>query len=218
MPQVETVKGAVDTADLGRVLAHEHVANVTDWVQRDHPALSWSGRTREGVAAAIGRELARIKASGIDTLVDCTAMGHSRDVALVAAANAAVDINIVCATGLYTYDALPHFIERRPPSRTPDGALEDVLVGMFLTDIREGIQGTSIKAGIIKCATDKLGVTPNIDRILRAVAAAHRASGVPITTHTDVATRNGLEQQRIFAEEGVDLSRVVARRHSKALW
>ena len=34
-------------------------------------------------------------------------------------------------------------------------------------------------------------------------------TGVPISTHTHAATRRGLEQQRIFTEEGVDLSRVV---------
>jgi phosphotriesterase-related protein len=32
---------------------------------------------------------------------------------------------------------------------------------------------------------------------------------VPISTHTHAPTRRGLEQQRIFAEEGVDLTRVV---------
>jgi phosphotriesterase-related protein len=32
---------------------------------------------------------------------------------------------------------------------------------------------------------------------------------VPITTHTHAASRQGLAQQRILAEEGVDLSRVV---------
>jgi phosphotriesterase-related protein len=80
---------------------------------------------------------------------------------------------------------------------------------MFLRDIRDGIQGTGVKAAIIKCATDKAGVTPTIERILRATAAAHRESGAPIVTHTDAASRVGLDQQRIFREEGVDLSRVV---------
>jgi phosphotriesterase-related protein len=32
---------------------------------------------------------------------------------------------------------------------------------------------------------------------------------VPISTHTHAASRRGLEQQAIFAEEGVDLTRVV---------
>jgi phosphotriesterase-related protein len=48
-----------------------------------------------------------------------------------------------------------------------------------------------------------------VERVLRAVAEAHRRTGVPISTHTHAGTRRGLDQQRIFAEEGVDLSRVV---------
>ena len=80
---------------------------------------------------------------------------------------------------------------------------------MFVRDIEQGIADTGIKAAILKCATDEPGVTPGVERVLRAVAQAHRRTGVPISTHTHAGTRRGLEQQRIFAEEGVDLSRVV---------
>ena len=52
-------------------------------------------------------------------------------------------------------------------------------------------------------------MTPGVERVLRAVAQAHVRTGVPITTHTHAGTRRGLEQQRIFAEEGVDLPRVI---------
>jgi phosphotriesterase-related protein len=83
------------------------------------------------------------------------------------------------------------------------------MTDMFIRDIEQGIAGTGVKAGILKCATDTPGVTPGVDRVLRAVAQAHRQTGVPISTHTHAGTRRGLEQQRIFAEEGVDLSRVV---------
>jgi phosphotriesterase-related protein len=41
------------------------------------------------------------------------------------------------------------------------------------------------------------------------VAQAHRQTGVPISTHTHARSKRGLEQQRVFREEGVDLSRVV---------
>ena len=83
------------------------------------------------------------------------------------------------------------------------------MTDMFIRDIEQGIADTGIKAAILKCATDEPGVTPGVERVLRAVAQAHRHTGVPISTHTHAGTRRGLEQQRIFAEEGVDLSRVV---------
>ena len=83
------------------------------------------------------------------------------------------------------------------------------MTDMFVKDIEEGIAGTGVKAAILKCATDEPGVTPGVERVLRAVAAAHRRTGVPISTHTHANTRRGLEQQRIFSEEGVDLTRVV---------
>jgi len=83
------------------------------------------------------------------------------------------------------------------------------MVDMFVTDIEQGIKDTGVKAAILKCATDEKGVTHGVERVLRAVAQAHRATGVPISTHTHAATRRGLEQQNVFEEEGVDLSRVV---------
>ena len=45
--------------------------------------------------------------------------------------------------------------------------------------------------------------------MLRAVAHVHRETGVPISTHTHAASHRGRDQQRVFREEGVDLSRVV---------
>jgi len=81
---------------------------------------------------------------------------------------------------------------------------------LFVREIRDGIGDTGVRAGILKCATDTPGITPGVERVLRAVAQAHRRTGVPITTHTPTPPEPwGLEQQRILAEEGVDLGRVV---------
>ena len=81
---------------------------------------------------------------------------------------------------------------------------------LFVREIREGIGDTGVRAGILKCATDRAGITPGVERVLRAVAQAHRQTGTPITTHTPTPPQPwGLEQQRILAEEGVDLTQVV---------
>lgn len=205
MTTVETVRGPVDTASLGRTLAHEHVLNINAEIARDQPDLSWNG-DRAATLDKVVAELQDVVDSGISTIVDATAIGHGRDVATLQEINARVDLNIIVSTGIYTFDQLPHFFTYRRP--VEPGA-RDTLTEVFVRDITQGIAGTGVKAAIIKCATDRPGVTPNIDRVLRAVAAAHRETGVPITTHSRVADQNGLEQQRIFAEEGVDLSRVV---------
>jgi phosphotriesterase-related protein len=76
-------------------------------------------------------------------------------------------------------------------------------------EIEEGIGDTGVRAGILKCATDEAGVTPGVEKILRAVAQAHVRTGAPISTHTHAATRRGLDQLKIFAGEGVDPTRVV---------
>jgi phosphotriesterase-related protein len=208
MPKVATVRGDVDTETLGQTLMHEHILNITPEIEKEYPDLSWIGG-KDHVVRSVVETLREVKEHGIDTIVDCTALGHGRDIDAVRRINDQVDINIIVASGIYTYDHLPFFFLYGHPARTVDGKVEDILTDMFIRDITEGIAGSGVKAGVIKTATDRAGVTPNVERILRAVARAHRETGVPITTHTVVETRNGLDQQRIFAEEGVDLSRVI---------
>jgi phosphotriesterase-related protein len=120
---------------------------------------------------------------------------------------AATPVNIVVATGIYTYGDVPFwFHERRPARGRPE---TDPMVDFFVGDITVGVAGTGVRAGILKCATAERGLTPDVERILRAVAPAHRATGVPVTTHSVAALRNGLDQQRVFADEGVNLARVI---------
>ena len=117
-------------------------------------------------------------------------------------------INIIAATGVYTYNEVPMYFHFRGPGTILGGP--EPMTELFVREIREGIGDTGVRAGILKCATDRAGITPGVERVLRAVAQAHRQTGTPITTHTPTPPEPwGLEQQRILAEEGVDLSQVV---------
>lgn len=204
MSTVNTARGVIDAAALGVTLMHEHVFIMTTDVAQNYPEAWGADATRE--ADAINR-LNELKARGVDTIVDLTVLGLGRYLPRIARIAAATDINIVVATGLYTYNDLPMTFHFRGPGTALGGP--EIMTEMFVRDIEVGIADTGIKAAIIKCATDEPGVTPGVERVLRAVAQAHRQTGAPITTHTHAATRRGLEQQRIFAQEGVDLSRVV---------
>ena len=203
MPSVETVKGPVDVADLAQTLMHEHVFVLSPEIMQNYPEI-WDEELR--VKDAI-EKLTRLRSRGVTTIVDPTVIGLGRYIPRVQRIADQVDINIVAATGIYTYHEAPYYFHYRGPGTLFDGP--ELMADMFVKDIAEGIAGTSVKAGILKCATDEDGLTPGVERVLRAVALAHRRTGVPITTHTHVGTKRGLDQQRVFREEGVDLSRVI---------
>ncbi|WP_313674907.1 phosphotriesterase-related protein [Mycolicibacterium sp.] len=201
---VETVRGAIPTDALGVTLMHEHVFVLSPEIMANYPQAWGDEETREEQAVD---KLNALKAAGVDTIVDPTVIGLGRYIPRIQRVAARTDLRIVVATGVYTYNDVPMYFHFTGPGTALDGP--ETMVDMFVQDITEGIAGTGVKAAILKCATDEPGVTPGVERVLRAVAQAHRATGVPITTHTHAHTRRGLEQQRIFAEEGVDLSRVV---------
>jgi phosphotriesterase-related protein len=208
VPQVQTVRGAVDTAELGTTLMHEHVFVLTADVQQNYPD-EW-GSEDERVADAV-RRLTELAGRGVRTIVDPTVIGLGRYIPRIQRIAEQVDLNIVVATGCYTYEDVPFFFHHRGPALNAALGTEvpDPMVDMFVADIEEGITGTGVKAGLLKCAIDEPGMTRGVERVMRAVARAHRRTGVPITVHTHPASRTGLEAHRVLSDEGVDPRRVV---------
>ena len=201
MAQLETVRGPIDTADLGTTLMHEHVFILTTDVQANLPD-AWDEDTRVADAVAKLQVMADL---GVRTIVDPTVIGLGRNIPRIQRINEQVDINIVVATGIYTYDSVPFYFRTRLPR---DGGT-DPMVDLFVHDITEGIVGTGVKAGLLKCAIDQPGLTQDVERILRAVATTHNMTGTPITVHTHAESKQGLEVARVLADEGVDPHRVV---------
>ena len=108
VPQLNTVRGAIDTADLGVTLMHEHVFMlITRDRRRTTPRRGATKRKRE--ADAIDR-LNELKSRGVDSIVDLTVIGLGRYIPRIARIAAATDINIVVATGLYTYNDVPMYL------------------------------------------------------------------------------------------------------------
>ena len=196
MPQVQTLRGPIDTTDLGFTLMHEHVFVLGQGVPENFPSV-WDEEKEIANARA---KLAELAGLGVKTIVDLTVIGLGRDIPRLIKIVGEIPVNVIVATGVYTYNELPQYFQNRD---------EDAMAALFVKDITEGIQGTEVKAAILKCATDEPGLTPGVEKVLRAVARAHRSTGAPISTHTHPETKRGLEQQRIFKEEGVDLGRVV---------
>lgn len=209
MAQVQTVRGPVDTAELGQVLMHEHVFVLTADVQQNFPE-DW-GDEEERVSDAV-RRLTDLTTRGVRTIVDPTVIGLGRYIPRIQRiAEQVPDLNIVVATGCYTYEDVPFYFHYRGPALNEAVGAEvpDPMVDMFVKDIEEGIAGTGVRAAFLKCAIDAPGLTPGVERIMRAVAKAHRRTGAPITVHTHPTSKEGLKVQRVLGEEGVDPRRVV---------
>ncbi len=206
MTAVETVRGPVDTAELGTTLMHEHVFVLSTEHLQNYGADDWWDED-ERVADAV-EKLTALKALGVDTIVDPTVWGLGRSIPRIQRVAEQVDLNIIVATGLYTYDELPHQYEHRGPGLLFDLPV-DPMVTDFRRDVEAGIAGTGVKAAFLKCVVEAKGLTPGVERTLRACAAVHRETGAPITVHTSSPTQAGRIARQVFAEEGVDLTKVV---------
>src|SRR5512133_3358573 len=71
------------------------------------------GGTRSAASPARVAKLQRVRAAGIETLVDPTAVGLGRDIRRIQRVNEHVDLNIVVCTGVYAFMELPQFLRYR---------------------------------------------------------------------------------------------------------
>lgn len=200
---VNTVTGPIDSADLGRTLIHEHVF-VLGAEFRENYQYDWDEDAK--IAEAID-DLRELNSLGIDTIFDPTVLGLGRYLPRIQRIAEQIDLNIVVATGVYTYNEIPFQFHYTGPGLLFD--TEEPLVHYFVRDLTEGIADTGVRAAFLKCAIEEQGLTPGVERVMRAVGAASVQTGAPITVHTNPHTGSGLVAQRILAEEGADLTKVV---------
>lgn len=193
MSEINSALGKLDSDVLGFTLMHEHVSVGWPAMRLQYPELF--DRAKELRTAV--EFLVEAYQVGIRTIVDLTPIDIGREPLLIAQASSLSGVQVIVATGFY-YGVPYHFLAR------PDAEMEQ----FFVREIVQGIGGTGVHAGVIKVATQPSMDAVN-ERVLTAAARAHRQTGVPICTHTFVGNRTGLDQQRIFAAQGVDLGRTV---------
>lgn len=195
MAVINTLRGPLDTGELGRTLIHEHIGIRSPGIAENWPEL-WD---ETACVQTAEEKLTALAQRGVGTVVDLSTADLGRDMGYLQKVADVTSINIILCTGIYWIRSM--YWRGRP---------QEELTRVFVKDIREGIAGTEIKAGIIKLASDEQGggVDSYNEKCLRAGARAHRETGVPIATHNGPPTL-GAEQQRVFREEGCDLNRIV---------
>lgn len=220
-----TTAGLVPRDQLGIMLPHEHLlfdlsAYLTaprDDVERalvDAPlTLESSGHLRrsplvsrenlimldEDVAI---RELGYFAAVGGRTVVDCTLPEIGRDVTAVARVAERSGVNVIAVTG--------HYVAATHGPELSGQSVDDVTEWM-IRELREGIDGTGIKAGAIKFAISRVP-RMHVDELkcLRAAAQAQVETGAPITIHNPPPfEKRGVEVVRLLVQAGADPERVI---------
>ena len=191
--QVHTVLGEIEPSALGRTLMHEHVFCDLYRV---------SGRLNELLndEALAVEELGALRDAGGSALVEVTTPDLGRDPEALRRVAEATGLHIVMGAGWYRQPFYPPQIDRLSTNELAD---------MLIRELTVGVEGSGIRAGII----GEIGVnldyaTAQEERVLRAAARAHKATGAPITTHASMYPV-GLLQLDILKDEGADLSRVI---------
>jgi len=191
---IHSVQGELSTAKLGTTLMHEHFS-MCDWTMRKY-IKGWFDE-EEFLKIAIPRTL-QIKELGVNTVVDQTPINAGRDVKLLKRIADETGMQIIAVTGLYYNENF--WQDMRSP---------EFIADLFCRDLQEGMEGTSIKASLIKCATDHFGIDHTNFTQIQAAAIAAKKTGAPVYLHTVAPMEQGDVQLAAFMGEGVDPNRIV---------
>ncbi len=191
---INGVLGRLSPSALGATLMHEHIISANWNMRKCYP--EWFDRAEFIEYAAKDVRLAM--AAGIKTLVDVTPVCLGRDLGIVREVAELTGMQIIAATGFF------HTEQQWMYFRDTQSFLR-----LIMADINDGMDGTGIKPGIIKCCTDSLGVTEINEKLLTASAIAARESGLPVTTHASCDNRSGIAQLKILEKHGIDPAKIV---------
>lgn len=222
MSQIMTVQGPIDPAELGVTSMHEHLlTDIREFISMapqsildelepfmDEPI------TLENVdlmrrleatnynmilddPAVMTAEVNDFKESGGSAIVDVSPIGQRTNIETVHDISAETGVHVITSTGIFYADILPGEVPRGEDLRD-----------LMLNEIKDGIDGTSVKAGHVKIGV--LDLTEETVGDLRAIAHVVNETGVSVTVHPGFNIGNdGRIIAKIFAGEGMDLSRLI---------
>lgn len=198
---VVTTTGRIDPEELGVTLPHEHTfadlrTRYTEPESAYEQALAeqpvsldnlWFVRRNRGqnkdnnvlgsMEDAVS-EVERFRRAGGRSIVDVTAAGLGRDPERVRKVGRATGVQFVHGTAFYVRDT--------HPPRVDEMSAEDVC-GEFVSDVRDGIGDTDVRAGIV----GEVGLSADDDGelhdrevvVLRGAARAARRTGASLSIH-----------------------------------
>jgi predicted metal-dependent phosphotriesterase family hydrolase len=171
---VMAVTGRRPASSLRFVLSHEHI--LVDFIGADK--VSKERYNSEEVYKVALPFLMDAKKHGCNTFVDCTPIYLGRDVKLLHRLSEASGLNIICPTGYYGARQEKIF----PPHVYTETA--EQLAARWISEWKDGIDGTTIRPGFIKCGVDNAPLSEAQRKVIEAAALTHLATGLTIGIHT----------------------------------
>lgn len=187
---IRTVTGDVESIR-GRILPHEHLQ--IDLSAQKGPA-NKIGAAEE---AAVVEDLVQAKEYGLAAITDLSAPLWGRDPAALRRISEKSGVLVIYAAGYY-WDPFPEIAE--------EASVEEIRDSM-IKEVETGADGTGIRCGVIKVGTAREPSEP-AERLFKAAAAASRATGAPVITHTS-SVEQAAWHVRVLEIAGMDMSHVV---------
>ncbi len=221
---VITVLGEIDKEELGIVAPHEHI--FVDTSNRILPEIKETtkrnlfyskvsienlGELRLNALAVLDNlvisdeeiainEILEFKKYGGKTIVDQTNENMGRDPIALRNISVITGLNIIVSTG--------HYVECLHPSYVKEKNINE-LAQIMIKEIKQGIDNTGIRAGVIGEIGTSKEIFPQERKVLKASALAQKETNTALFIHTWPWGTNGLEVLKILEESGVNIEKVV---------
>ncbi len=193
LAQIMTVNGPTDPKEMGVVLIHEHV--MVDWIGADSTGYyRWD---RDDIVNRAIPFLEKAKKHGVTTFLDCTPAYLGRDPLVLKRLSDSTGIHILTNTGYYGAADNKYI----PPYAFDSPA--EALAADWIREFKQGIDGTQIKPGFIKISVSSdPQLSPIHEKLVRAAALTHLATGLTIVSHTGPDTP-AMAQLKVLESMGV---------------
>jgi phosphotriesterase-related protein len=214
-----SVQGKLKPGDLGHTLIHEHVT--TDFIGAEKVAQPQY--ELEDALPVVLPHFQKLKALGINTLVECTPNYIGRDVRLLQEISERSGIHIITNTGYYAA------VDKKYLPRHAFEEDAETIAARWQKEWEEGIDGTPIRPGFIKLGVGQGPLDEIEEKLLVAGIQLSKKSGLPIYVHTgdgaaaqseyDILTREGLAPDQLIwvhAQNGTDEERIALA--NKGVW
>lgn len=193
---IHTVTGDIDRASLGNVLLHEHISCVSPAFLRAFGSMWLDERQLSDISSETLMLLNQ--RYGVGLFVDGTPMDLGRNVRLLREVSEKSGVKIVASSGFYHYGS-PELSGNSPSE----------IAKWIVKECKDGIDGTDIKPGILKCATGGAEISRDNLKRLSVMGIVQSETGLALYVHCEHSADVAHRQIDILVENGVDPKRIV---------